>query len=136
MKRLRIVLLIAAAVALGSWEISAGAATVLPPDQASSVLTIRNLKEEPGSVSGELVNQSREPVRDVQVLIRYDWRWNNEFRPKSDSPGDAEIYTVPGEISPGGSKPFTYNRSQPLPSRGDGYFDTTVSVAGYTRIIK
>lgn len=136
MKHLPIVLLIAIAVAIGTWQKPASSATVLLPDQVSKVLTIRNLRVDGGTVSGELVNESPETIRDVQLLIRHDWRWNNERRPKANSPGEAEFYTVQGEIPPGGTKSFTYELSQPLPSRTDGYFDTTVSVAGYTRIVK
>ncbi len=136
MKKLPVILLIAIAIAIGAWRKPAGAATVLLPDQVSKVLTVRNLRVDGAAVSGELVNESPETLRDVQLLIRYDWRWNNEFRPKNNPPGDAEFYTVQGEISPRGTKSFSYKPSQPLPSRTDGYFDTTVSVVGYTRIVK
>ena len=108
-------------------------ATLLSGDQAAQVVTIRNLTI--GVVSGELINKSARPLRDVQLLIRYVWLWNNEFHPGQDELGEAIYYTVEGEIPPGGSKPFTYRPASPLPSRTDGHFEVTVSVAGFTEIL-
>ncbi len=111
-------------------------ATLLSVEKAAEIVTVRNVTIKDGAVSGELVNNSRRPLRDVQLLIRYAWQWKNEFRPKDDSPGDAVFYTVEKEIAPGGAVSFTYKPSSPLSSRPDGQFETTVSVAGFTEIIR
>ncbi len=111
-------------------------ATLLSVDKAAEIVAVRNVTIKDGAVSGELVNNSRRPLRDVQLLIRYTWHWKNEFRPKDDSPGEAVFYTVEKEIPAGGTAAFTYRPSSPLPSRPDGQFETTVSVAGFTEIIR
>ncbi len=111
-------------------------ATLLPKDKASQVIVIQNTTIKDGTVSGEVVNKSRWTIRGVQLLIRYIWHWKNEYRPGDDSLSDAVYYTLEGEIAPGKAVPFTYKRSVPLPSRPDGYFETTVSVAGFTEVIQ
>lgn len=112
------------------------AATLISQEQASSqAVSIRNLSVKDGVVSGELVNNSSRTLRDVQLLIRSIWLWNNEMHPGADSPGDAVYYTVEGDIPPGGNKPFTYRPASPLPSRADGHFEVVVSIAGFAEII-
>ena len=120
---------------LGVYPAAAIPATLLSADQAAQVIAIRDLTVKEGVVSGELLNRSSRRLRDVQLLIRYTWLWNDEFHPGQDDLGVAIYYTVEGEIPPGGSKPFAYRPSPPLPSRADGHFETVVSVAGYTEII-
>jgi hypothetical protein len=111
------------------------AATLITQDQASQAVSIRNPSVKDGVVSGELLNNSSRTIRDVQLLVRSTWLWNNEMRPGADSPGDAVYYTVEGDIPPGGSKPFTYRPASPLPSRPDGHFEVAVSIAGFAEII-
>ena len=120
---------------LGIQSERAIAATLISQEQVSQAVSIRNLVVKDGVVSGELVNNSSRTLRDVQLLIRSTWLWNNEMHPGADSPGDAVYYTVEGDISPGGSKPFTYRPASPLPSRPDGHFEIAVSVAGFAEII-
>jgi hypothetical protein len=122
------------AAGLGIQSERAIAATLISQDQTSQAVSIRNLSVKDDAVSGELVNNSSRSLRDVQLLIRYTWLWNNEMRPGADSPGDAVYYTVEGDIPPGGSKPFTYRPASPLPSRPDGHFEVAVSVAGFAEI--
>jgi hypothetical protein len=120
---------------LGIQSDRALAATLISQDQASQAVSIRNLSVKDGVVSGELVNNSPRTLRDVQLLVRFTWLWNNEMHPGADSPGDAVYYTVEGDIPPGGSKPFTYRPASPLPSRPDGHFEVAVSIAGFAEII-
>jgi len=110
-------------------------ATLMSQEQATQVVSIRNLTVKDGAVSGELVNKSPRTIRDVQLLIRYTWLWTNEMRPGEESPGDAVYVTVEGDIPSSGSKPFTYRPASPLPARTDGRFDVSVAVAGYAEII-
>lgn len=111
-------------------------ATLLTKDTVSHLVVIQNTTIKDGTVSGEVVNNSRWTIRGVQLLIRYIWHWKNEYRPGDDSLSDAVYYTLEGEIAPGKAVPFTYKRSVPLPSRPDGDFVTTVSVAGFTEVIR
>lgn len=138
MRTLRSALVVVAALVLaaGIQRGLAIAATLLEADKAAQIIAVRNVTVKEGAISGELVNNSRRALRDVQLQIRYTWHWKNEFQPRDDSPGDAVLYTVEKEIPPGGTLPFTYRPSAPLPSRPDGYFETTVSVAGFTEIIR
>jgi hypothetical protein len=115
---------------------TANAAAVLSRDETSRVVAIRNLKIDETGVTGELVNSSSRPVRDVQLLIRHTWLWKNEFRPKDDGLSEAVYVTVTGEIQPGGSIPIVYKPSKPLDPQPDGRFETSVSIAGYTEVIR
>jgi hypothetical protein len=111
------------------------AAAVLGGDESGRVVALRNLTVKDGTVSGDLANTSPRTLRDVQLLIRHTWLWKNEMHPGEDSASDAIYYTVEGDIPAGGTKPFTYRPASPLPSRSDGGYETTVSVAGFSEII-
>lgn len=112
------------------------AAAVVTAEKAAEVVVARNVTVKDGEVTGELVNKSSHPVRDVQLLIRHTWHWKNEFRPGKDELGMAVYYTEEKEISPGGSVPFNYKPASSLPSRPDGSFETTVSVAGFAEVFR
>jgi hypothetical protein len=107
---------------------------VVPNDHVSQLVALRDVSVNGGDISGVIVNTSGRPVRDVELLIRYDWLWNNEFRPKDDNPSRAVYYTVPGEIPPGGQARFTYRVDPPLPSRADGQFRTSAEVVGLVEV--
>ena len=104
--------------------------------EASRIVVVRNVKVQDGVVSGEIVNNSSQVLRDVELQIRYIWHWKDEKRPGKDAPGRTAYYRLEKEIAPGASASFTYTPTPPLPSRPDGYFETAVSVAGYTEIIR
>jgi hypothetical protein len=90
-----------------------------------------------GTVAGEIRNTSKNTVRDVQLFIRYTWLWANEFRPGKDNPSEAFYQMISGDIAPGGSMPFKFTPSSPLPKRSGGKFARpTVSVAGFTQVIQ
>lgn len=109
--------------------------TVQTREQASKTVALRNVTVRDGQISGEVVNKSSHLIRDVQLLISHVWLWKNEFRPGEEAPGRAVFYDVKRELRPGESVPFSYTPSPPLPSRTDGYFETEVSVAGFTEVI-
>jgi hypothetical protein len=109
---------------------------VVPPERLAEEVTVRDLRTtEDGEVSGVVENRSGKPLRDVQLLIRYGWLWNNERSPGADAPGRAVYYTLPGELPAGGTRDFTYRPTSPLPARSDGRYQTTIEVAGLTEII-
>jgi hypothetical protein len=114
----------------------AWSATLVPAEKAEQVVIVRNVTVKEDAVSGELVNQSSRSLRDVQLQIRYSWRWKNEFKPGNDDFGITVYHTVSEEIPPGKAVQFHYKPSSPLASRPDGYFETTVSVAGFTEVIR
>ena len=121
---------------LGFVSALAASDTVLEGGKAAEIVSLANLKVEEGVVSGELLSRSQRPLRDVQLLIRYIWQWKKEFKPGEDTDGRSVYYTVEEEISPGGKVEFTYGPSPPLPSRPDGYFETMVTVAGFSEVIR
>ena len=109
--------------------------TILSPEQVAEVVVVRNLTVEDGVVSGDLLNRSPLPLRDVQLLIRHIWHWRDEQRPGQDGQSRAVYYAVRKEIPPGGSAPFTYRAPPPLSSWPDGHFETAVSVAGFAQVV-
>lgn len=114
---------------------AAPAQTVRERGDIAAVLTIENLSVQEGLVAGEIFNRSAHTVRDVQVLIRNTWLWDEEFKPGKDDPGTSVYYTLPKEIPAGGRLPFTYSPSPPLPKAPGGRFQTTVAIAGYAEVI-
>lgn len=109
--------------------------SVLPASQAPKVV-VRGATTGDQMVSGEVLNLSFHRVRDVELLIRHIWHWNNEFRPGENPPGFGDYLTVKAEILPGSSERFSYRLPSSPPSRPDGYFETVVTVAGFTEIVE
>lgn len=121
---------------LALWPKPSFSQTVASQEQAGTVLAIDRVTVQDGTVAGEIRNNSKNTVRDVQLFIRYTWLWANEFRPGKDNPSEAFYQTVSGDIAPGGSLPFKFTPSSPLPKRSGGKFaQPTVSVAGFTQVI-
>jgi hypothetical protein len=117
-------------------EMTAVAATPQLAEKADD-LVLKNVKiGKDGEISGEVVNTSRQTVRDVELQILYSWHWKDEFHPGKDDPGRAEYLTIDREIPPGQSTPFNYKPSPPNPNRKDGHFDISSKVVGFTRIYR
>ena len=110
--------------------------TVLEGNDVSRFVTLRNLSIKNGEVAGEVVNNSRDTLRDVVLEIKYSWRWTNEFHPGKDDPGRTVYYSAAKEIPPEGSARFDYQPSPPLPERRDGSFVIDVKVAGFERVYR
>jgi hypothetical protein len=88
-----------------------------------------------GAVAGEVVNRSPNTVRDVQLLIRHVWLWEQETKPGKDDPSRSAYHTLPQEIFPGGRSPFVYKPSPPLPEVPGGRFITSAAVAGFMEVV-
>jgi hypothetical protein len=117
--------------------VAAASDTVVVADNdVSRIAPLRNVSIKNGEVSGEVVNNSRDTLRDVVLQIRYSWRWANEFHPGTDDPGRTVYYTAAKEIPPGGTARFEYKPSPPLPSRRDGSFVIDVKIAGFERVYR
>jgi hypothetical protein len=129
-----LIIAIIAALTLTTLPTTAQPATLIGPDQAAQVVTVRNVTEKNGEVRGELVNNSRQTLRDIELQILYSWRWKNEFHPDTDDPGRAVYITVKKELPPGQSTQFEYRPSPPLAARTDGYFEVSVKVVGFAQI--
>ena len=112
------------------------AETVMVPEQALQSVRLLNVTVQNEIVSGEIVNTSPWPLREVELLVQHRWQWMNEFRPGVDNPGFAVFHKVEREIPPGGSVRFTYRQPSPLPTSAAGQFETSVSVAGFEQIMR
>jgi hypothetical protein len=121
---------------LALWPKPSFSQNVASQEQAATVLAIDKVTVQDGTITGEIRNKSKNTVRDVQLFIRYTFLWKNEFHPGKESPSAAFYPTISGEIAPGGSLPFKFTPTPPLPKRTDGRFEApTVSIAGFTQVI-
>ena len=138
MTTLRCALVASMALVLGLVLPSQNAISATPQlaDSADQVVSLRNVTAKEDEVTGEIVNNSKQTVRDVQVQIIYSWRWNNEFHPGSNDPGGAFYQTINTELAPGQSTQFNHKPSSPFASRKDGHFDITVKVVGFTQVYR
>ena len=89
---------------------------------------------EQGEVSGELVNYTKQTLREVRLQILYSWRWKDEHHPGRDDPGRAAYHLLDQEIPPGQTVRFNYKPSPPLVAREDGQFDISVKVVGFAQV--
>jgi hypothetical protein len=108
---------------------------LLSREEVGRVASLQNVAStEEGEVSGDLVNHSKQTLREVRLQILYSWRWKNEHRPGKDDPGGATYYVLDKEIPPGQTVRFNYKPTPPLPARDDGEFDISVKVAGFAQV--
>ena len=105
-------------------------------EDIARILPIENLSVSPdGAVLGEVVNRSPNTMRDVQILMRHLWLWDQETKPGKDDPSQSAYHVLPQEISPGGRSPFAYKPSPPLRQMSGGRFTTSVAIAGFIEVI-
>lgn len=103
-------------------------ATAAPSFQG--IVEVHDVHAEADQVSAVLLNVSSKRLHGVRVRIDHAWQWTDERHPADQNPGRSTVYDVPGDIPPGGRSSFTYRPDVPLPQRGDGHFETSVSVVG------
>ena len=121
--------------ALVSWPDQALSQTVSIQHEIARILVLKNVTVNDSIVSGVVHNKSSHIVRDVDLFIRYTWLWDDERHPGKADPGTSAILTLKQEISPGGTAPFNFTPSPPLPKMMGGHFDISASVAGFTEVI-
>jgi len=96
---------------------------------------VKNLRFAPGgSLDGTLVNRSGDVLRQIRLLIRYDWIWDNERNPGDNSPARSFYHTLPSELPALGTLGFSFTPSPPLPVRSDGKFVASVEIARFTQV--
>ena len=122
-------------LALMAWPTATASQILRTREDAARVIALEKLSVADGVVTGEIANRSPRLLRDVQILIRYTWLWDDEYHPGKTDPGTAIYLVLSKEIAPGGRLPFTFSPTPPLPTVSGGRFETTVSIAGYTQII-
>ena len=112
-------------------------ATVRSPEAAGRVVNLRNvMSTEAGKVSGEVVNNSKQTLRDVRLQILYSWRWKDENHPGKDDPGKAIYHVLKQDIPVGQIVRFNYEPSPPFAAREDGQFDISVKIAGFAEVFE
>jgi len=72
--------------------------TLVPPNQMQNDVTVHVREAAGGKISGIVTNNTGHRIKDPELLIRYDWIWENERQPGEDNPGWAASYVVPQEI--------------------------------------
>ena len=109
--------------------------TILAHPDAARIVRIENLSATPALVSGIVVNNTPNIIRDIELLIKFHWLWANEFKPGPDSPGRVVSFKLDKELAAGQSTPFRYIPDPPLSTRGDGQYAPEVTVASFTTVI-
>ena len=127
-------LLFAALILLAAAAVARSQAVKSRPE-IDRIAVVEKLAVQQGNVSGEVLNKSSYLLRDVRLLVRYTWLWDDEKKPGKTDPGTSTLYTLPREIAPGGRLPFTFKPAPPLPSLSGGHFETSVSIAGIAEVI-
>lgn len=123
-----------ASLSFGAFHPTAWAQTIRDREQTSRIVSVEKVSVTDGSVSGEVINHSKNTLRDVQLLIRYIWLWDNETKPGRNDPSVSDYYNLPGEIPAGGHASFTFKPSQPLAKASGGHFETSASIAGFSEV--
>jgi hypothetical protein len=108
---------------------------VASPENVGVILALEKISVSNGTVSGEIHNRGPYIVRDAQLLIRYIWLWDDERNPGKNDPSTSTYHTLPSEIRPGGSLPFTFTPSPPLAQASGGRYEVSVTVAGFAQVI-
>lgn len=85
-----------------------------------------------GILYGEVVNRSNAALKDVRLLVRHVWLWDNEYRPGHDIYSAAEYLPIEGIIAPGESVEFSY--APALPAVEGGHFETKIIVGEFTEL--
>jgi hypothetical protein len=113
---------------------SSAAVQPVPARMASDIVAVSNVAAQDGHVSGTVVNRSPNPLENVRLLVRQVWYWNDERHPGNVSPGRTLTYTIPGQISPGGSVHFSFDTPR-LPPANGGNFKTTAEIATFSELV-
>jgi hypothetical protein len=109
------------------------AATAVPSSEVSQAIVIQDVTARESSVAGTVVNNSSKTLRNVELLVRQEWLWNDELHPGDDSPGRTLSFTLRQDIAPHGSASFSF-QTPPLARRSDGRFVVTVEVTGFSEV--
>ncbi|MGZ8464021.1 MAG: hypothetical protein ACXWXT_00610 [Candidatus Binatia bacterium] len=114
---------------------SAMSQRVASREEIAIVLPIEKIAVANGTVSGEIHNRGPYSVREVELLIRYIWLWDNEPNPGKIDPGTSTYHALTTEIRAGGNLPFTFTPSPPLPKVSGGRYEISVTVSGFAQVI-
>ena len=102
-------------------------ASVMPEVLTPQQIEVRDVIAQPDRVQGVVVNHTDGLLKDVVLLVRYEWLWLNERNPGEDTMSFGDTVRVAG-VPPGGTAGFSYMPTRYLPNRQDGYYKIGVSV--------
>ena len=114
---------------------AAWAQQIRSEEEIARIVGLHKVAVQDGVVTGEVRNNASHLVRDVQLLIRYTWLWDDEFKPGRNDPGTSTYHVLTETIPAGATSKFMYQPSPPLAKMAGGRFDTTVKIAGFTEVI-
>jgi len=100
---------------------------------AREVLAVENLRLEDGALTGRLVNRSPRKIDDVELMVTFNWLWNDEFNPGNGGPGHTKTVVLTDPLSPGATEEFRVESDALRTAQKDGYFIPQVSVVGFTQ---
>jgi len=109
-------------------------AIVIAGDEAGRIVSLRTKSINNDEVSGEVVNNSPDVLRNV--VLELNTPGAGKTNPGKEDPGITVYHTVAMEIPPGGSARFEYKPLPPLPVRRDGHFVIDVKVLGFDRVYR
>ena len=108
-------------------------------EKAESIEEVRRATAEIGDVTvrhgtlyGKIINKSDVPLKDVTLLVRHIWLWDNEYRPGHDTYSSAEQIMIEGIIAPGERVAFSYTPR--LPAVSGGHFETKIIIGAFTEL--
>ena len=127
-------LIIACAVISLATGAGALAQEVASPTAAARAIALENLVLTSSEVSGTVRNRTPDDLREIQLLIRYTWLWQDETKPGNIDPSTSAIYRVDRELKPGERENFSFKPTPPLSNITGGQFSITVSVFAFTAV--
>jgi len=134
-ERRRMVVVLFAGMVVLTTPHTAMSQRVASREEIAIILSVEKIAVVNGTVSGEIHNRGPYSVREVELLIRYTWLWDDERNPGKIDPGTSTYYTLTTEIRSGGNLPFTFTPSPPLAKVLGGRYEITVTVAGFAQVI-
>ena len=112
--------------------VTAGAAALVNEPTIEAAIEVSDTAIRDSGLSTVIRNASEKRIDAVELVVRYDWLWNDDRNPGNDSPGWVEFVTLNDDLMPGDVATFTYEPQRPLPQREDGWFMPSVQVVGFT----
>ena len=109
------------------------ASLVVNHDSIKERVALKPVELRDGTLRTDIVNRGPTSIDSVDLIVRYDWVWNDDLEviPPGHGPGWVEYVTVSEIIDPGEALAFEYTPQAALPNRNDGYFVPRVAIVGY-----
>ena len=110
------------------------AQNVITQTAVAQVVKLEDLSLTATAISGFVSNRSPDDLRDIQLLIRYTWLWQDETKPGNIDPSTSVLHVLDRQLKPGERANFRFSPTPPLSKIAGGRFIITVSVMAYTAV--